>query len=217
MVCSICNSQSHRANKCNGEFVKRWTIRLAVYWLGDPHNPEAAIRDADNESVRVWAQEARFGVQAWKRLWTILDTIISERAAWRPTYSNFMRPIPQTIAGFKERIANYVRPNLPSILELPPQPEPEPEPEPEHTIKLVMVSDDTEFFKEDDCVCCLNPLNLDNTISFGCNHVTCSLCAPKVVKMVAGHCPTCRDNISKINFTQKLSPNAFNTLLSSLT
>ena len=193
--------------------MRTWVVRLGLFWLGDPRNPEAAIRDADDESVRVWAQEARFGVQAWKRLWNQLGTIISERAAWHPTYSNFMRPIPQTIAGFKKRIANYVRPNLPSILELPPQPEPQPE----HKVRLVMASDDSEFVKETDCVCCLNPLSQDNTVSFDCNHVTCSICAPKVLKMVAGHCPTCRNTISKVNFTQNLSPDVFNALLSSLT
>ena len=214
MVCSICNSQSHRANKCEGEFVRTWVVRLGLFWLGDPRNLEAAIRDADDERVRVWAQEARFGIQAWKRLWNQLDTIISERAAWHPTYSNFMRPIPRTIAGFKKRIANYVRPNLPSILPLPPQPEPQPEPV--HTIKLVMVSDDSEFFKETDCVCCLNPLNTDNTVSFDCNHVTCTLCAPKVLTMVAGNCPTCREKISTIKFTHNIPSNTFNTLFSSL-
>jgi hypothetical protein len=63
----------------------------------------------------------------------------------------------------------------------------------------------------------LNPLNQDNTVSFDCNHVTCTLCAPKVIKMVAGNCPTCREQISRINFTGKISPDAFNVLLSSLT
>jgi len=217
MVCSICNTPGHRANKCNSDFVVKWVGRLAFYWLGDPRlHHEAHLRNTNDERVMVWGRESTFGIQAWKRLWNQLDTIISERAAWRPAYLNFMRPIPQTIAGFKARIANYVRPNLPSILPLPPLP-PQPQPEPTHTIKLVMVSDDSEFFEETDCVCCLNPLNPDNTVSFGCNHVTCSLCAPKVIKMVAGNCPTCRDNISRINFTQNLSPYAFNAILSSLT
>ncbi len=213
MTCSICNGPGHRANKCNSEFVDKWVRRLAIFWLGNPRGN----LDADDERVRVWAQEARFGLPVWKRLWSILDTIIRERTAWRPTYSNFMRPIPQTIAGFKDRIDKYVRLNLPSILIEFDNAQPPPPPEPDIRIKLVMVSDDSEFFKETDCVCCINPLNPDNTVSFGCNHVTCSLCAPKVIKMVAGNCPTCREKISRINFTCNLSPDAFNALLSSLT
>ena len=212
MVCSICNSPGHRANKCNGEFVQMWVSRLGIFWLGDPRGNSIA----NDERVRVWARESRFGLPVWKRLWKEMDRGLSERAAWLPAYSNFVRPIPQTIAGFKERIANYVRPNLPSILEPPPQPQPEPNPAPVLKIKLQMVSDDTEFRKEDDCVCCLNPLNPDNTISFDCNHVTCTQCAPKVIKMVAGNCPTCRENISTINFTHNVSTDAFNALFSSV-
>jgi hypothetical protein len=122
-----------------------------------------------------------------------------------------MRPIPQTIAGFKERIANYVRPNLPSILEPPPQPEPT------LKIKFQMVSNDTEFInKEEDCACCINPLEPDNTVSFDCNHVTCTKCAPKVIKMVASNCPICREKISTIKFTRSLSIETFNALSSSL-
>jgi hypothetical protein len=59
-------------------------------------------------------------------------------------------------------------------------------------------------------------LNTDNTVSFDCNHVTCTLCAPKVLTMVAGNCPTCREKISRINFTRNLSPDAFNALFSSV-
>ena len=65
--------------------MKKWVIRLGVFWLGDPRNLEAAIRDADDERVRVWAREARFGIQAWKRLWNQLDTwVISEMSSLAP-------------------------------------------------------------------------------------------------------------------------------------
>ncbi len=214
MVCSICNSQSHRANKCEDRIVRMWGRRLMLFWLGDPRlQNEAFRRNATDEQVMEWAQDNRLGIAGWKRFWNKLDEILADTSiAWRPSYVNFIRPFPQTPRAFKERIANYTRMNMHSLLHhlLPPVPQPA------LPIKLQMVPDDSEFFEETDCVCCLNPLNQDNTVSFDCNHVTCTLCAPKVIKMVASNCPTCREKISTIKFTRNLSPELFCTLFSSL-
>ena len=115
---------------------------------------------------------------------------------------------------FKVCITNYIRPNLPSFLQ--PQPQPQPNSE-QHKIQFQMMSDNAEFFKEDDCVCCLNSSNQENTIAFDCNHVTCTQCATIIIKKFDANCPTCRAKISTIKFTNILSPDNYNALFSSLT
>jgi len=125
--------------------------------------------------------------------------------------------------GFKACMTNYIRPNLPSFLKLPPLPPLPPQPQPQsqpnseqHKIQFQLMSDNAEFFKEDDCVCCLNSSNQENTIAFDCNHVTCTQCATIIIKRFDANCPTCRAKISTIKFTSNLSPDNYNALFSSV-
>lgn len=83
-------------------------------------------------------------------------------------------------------------------------------------IKFQMEDDDADFFKEKDCACCMNPLSQNNTLAFGCNHVICAECAPKVIKMTCPNCPTCRTQISTIKFTRNIPSIIYNTLYSSV-
>ena len=86
----------------------------------------------------------------------------------------------------------------------------------EAKIKFQMVDDDADFFKEKDCTCCMNPLSQNNTFAFGCDHVICAECAPKVIKMKCPNCPTCRTQISTIKFTRNIPSITYNTLYSSI-
>ena len=86
----------------------------------------------------------------------------------------------------------------------------------EAKIKFQMVDDDADFFKEKDCTCCMNPLSQNNTFAFGCDHVICAECAPKVIKMKCPNCPTCRTQISTIKFTRNIPSITYNSLYSSV-
>lgn len=87
---------------------------------------------------------------------------------------------------------------------------------PNPKIRIQMEDDDTSFVKEKDCVCCMNPLNMGSIVAFGCNHVTCAECAPKVIKMVAANCPICREKITTIKFMRDMPSTTYNTLFSAV-
>jgi hypothetical protein len=320
MVCSICEEAGHRAPRCECVFVTETNLFLEKYWLPSEDNMEAY-----DERVKTWAREARFGLPVWRRLWEMMDKVLRWGTKNRDSlialeYENiphigFVRPEPRTVADFKLRIANYVRPNaLPEVMQriiesstarraavaLAREAAIEKRvraeaarrareaemmanlmaarearearearrvlarevirrhpileqleaalggdrvmdmldqahvqavcalhvllaliintdvPAPKSKIQIQMEDNDASFIKENNCVCCMNPLKLGGVVAFGCNHVTCAECAPKVIKMVAANCPMCRQKISTIKFTRDMPTTTYNTLFSAV-
>ena len=123
MVCSICKEAGHTAPSCKGVFVTETTRFLKKYWI-----PNGDITEDYDERVKTWAREARFGLPVWRRLWEEMDYVLRGGTinygslllleSQHIPHINFVRPAPRTIAGFKARIANYVRPNeLPEVMQ----------------------------------------------------------------------------------------------------
>jgi hypothetical protein len=66
------------------------------------------------------------------------------------------------------------------------------------SFEIERVTDNSSFHQETDCIVCMNELNSKNLVAFNCNHVVCVTCAPKIIRMVAGKCPCCRDQITAV-------------------
>ena len=115
MVCSICSQGGHTATSCNSDTLQQSVARIKAYWLGE-NMPEGWT----DELVKNWAISDRIGLPYWRRIWYLLRTEFNRREWWRiphveqqanPALS-FCRPEPRTVWGFRERIRNYVRPDV---------------------------------------------------------------------------------------------------------
>ena len=241
MVCSICKDIEHNASSCNGPLITEWAEKIKSFWVVGHNNSPV-----NDEAVKEWVRTTRIKMPTINRLWCKLDSYYYQtwslflRGNEGDQYAEilFIRSKPNTVTEFKERIANYIRPvepeidmdriieerdermrirlhqrNVRELARLTRLVSREPiKPD----IQIKMVTDNLNFFPEIDCVACLNPLNSGNTVAFNCNHVTCATCAPKVIKMVASQCPTCRNKINTIQFTPNILPDEYNNLSSSL-
>lgn len=141
MVCSICRQGGHQASNCNSEILQQRVARIKAYWLGE-NMPEGW----SDVLIKNWAATERIGLPFWRRIWRMLDHEIHVRG-WRriphaerqqnPVFT-FLRPQPQGVNGFKERIRTYVRPAQLPIAPPRPAPRPIPPPRPAHRPLPVM-------------------------------------------------------------------------------
>lgn len=124
MVCSICEQDNCRASRCNSDIVNRTISWVKGYWLGE-NMPDGWADD----SVKYWASTTRIGLPFWRRIWTSLDFEFSCRSYWRiedreNPVIKFVRPKPNSIAAFRQRIQEYQRPaELPVVPPRHPSPQ----------------------------------------------------------------------------------------------
>ena len=113
MVCSICIQAGHTATNCNSELIKGWTEKVTRFWIHGHDNSE------ENDAiVKEWARTTRFKMPFINRLWEHLRGVrirkkwylLSPEDINRFAQTRFYNKRPKTVAEFKERIANYVRP-----------------------------------------------------------------------------------------------------------
>lgn len=113
MVCSICNQAGHNALNCNGELITEWNEKVTRFWIHGHDNSE------ENDAiVKEWARTTRFKMPFINRLWEHLRGVhfrkqwyrLSQEDINRFAQTRFYDKRPKTVAEFKERIANYVRP-----------------------------------------------------------------------------------------------------------
>tara|TARA_B100000524_G_C23609889_1_gene355789 strand:+ start:132 stop:938 length:807 start_codon:yes stop_codon:yes gene_type:complete len=110
MVCSICEQDDCRAQRCNSDIVNQTISWVKGYWLGE--NMPDGWSDG---SVKYWARSTRIGLPFWRRVWTSLEHEYNRRAYWRiedreHPVIKFVRPKPNSIVAFRQRIEEYQRP-----------------------------------------------------------------------------------------------------------
>jgi hypothetical protein len=116
--CSICKETGHSANNCNGQFITEWTENIKRFWIYGHNNSVE-----NDEAVKEWARTFRLTIPIINRLWANLGFIYFEKNWCRVISSNFVQTrfyhltSPLTIADFRERIINYVRPTEEPIAE----------------------------------------------------------------------------------------------------
>ena len=109
--CSICKETGHSANNCNGEFIKEWTENIKRFWIYGHNNSVE-----NDEAVKEWARTFRLTMPIINRLWANVGNIYIEKEWFKVDYRNFVQTrfyhliSSLTIADFRERIINYVRP-----------------------------------------------------------------------------------------------------------
>ena len=116
--CSICKNEGHSARGCDGQFVTEWTEKLTAFWIHG-HNNSAE----NDEAVKHWIQNARFGKPAMNRLYSKLKQIAVQKQWWRVAQvsrdryaeTRFIFAQPNSINAFRDLILNYVRPAEPEI------------------------------------------------------------------------------------------------------
>ena len=116
--CSICKETGHSANNCNGQFITEWTENIKRFWIYGHNNSVE-----NDEAVKEWARTFRLTIPIINRLWANLGFIYFEKNWCKVNSSNFVQTrfyhltSPLTIADFRERIINYVRPTEEPIAE----------------------------------------------------------------------------------------------------
>ena len=109
--CSICKETGHSANNCNGQFIKEWTENIKRFWIYGHNNSVE-----NDEAVKEWARTFRLTMPIINRLWANVGNIYIEKEWFKVDYRNFVQTrfyhliSSLTIADFRERIINYVRP-----------------------------------------------------------------------------------------------------------
>lgn len=116
--CSICKETGHSANNCNGQFITEWTENIKRFWIYGHNNSVE-----NDEAVKEWARTFRLTIPIINRLWANLGFIYFEKNWCKVISSSFVQTrfyhltSPLTIADFRERIINYVRPTEEPIAE----------------------------------------------------------------------------------------------------
>jgi hypothetical protein len=111
MVCSICKERGHNATNCNGQFITEWTENIKRFWIYGHNNSVE-----NDEAVKEWARTFRLTIPIINRLWANVGETMREKKWWKVNWRNFVQTrfysfVPhQSIADFRERIINYVRP-----------------------------------------------------------------------------------------------------------
>lgn len=113
MVCSICKQAGHIASNCNGPFITEWTENIKRFWIYGYNN---SIEN--DEAVKEWARTFRLTRPIINRLWVKLSEInyqkqwsrLSDQVKEQFVQTQFSLNKPSSVASFRERIANYVRP-----------------------------------------------------------------------------------------------------------
>ena len=113
MVCSICKERGHNASCCNGQFITEWTENIKRFWIYGHNNSVE-----NDEAVKEWARNFRLTRPIINRLWEHIRGVNHEKRWWylsqadreRFVQTKFSLNKPSTVASFRERIANYVRP-----------------------------------------------------------------------------------------------------------
>jgi len=109
--CSICKETGHSANNCNGQFITEWTENIKRFWIYGHNNSVE-----NDEAVKEWARTFRLTMPIINRLWANVGNIYIEKEWFKVDYRNFVQTrfyhliSSLTIADFRERIINYVRP-----------------------------------------------------------------------------------------------------------
>jgi len=109
--CSICKETGHSANNCNGQFITEWTENIKRFWIYGHNNSVE-----NDEAVKEWARTFRLTIPIINRLWANVGKIYFEKKWWKVNSRNFVQTRfysfvhHQSIADFRERIINYVRP-----------------------------------------------------------------------------------------------------------
>ena len=112
--CSICKETGHSANNCNGQFITEWTENIKRFWIYGHNNSVE-----NDEAVKEWARTFRLTIPIINRLWANVEKIYFEKEWNKIITRNFDWFVQtrfysfvhhQSIADFRERIINYVRP-----------------------------------------------------------------------------------------------------------
>lgn len=239
--CSICKETGHNASNCNGEFIKEWTENIKRFWIYGHNNSVE-----NDEAVKEWARTFRLTIPIINRLWANVGETMREKKWWKVNWRNFVqtrfyscRPH-NSIADFRERIINYVRPTeeepiAEALAELERVEEEEREQQREQQrelerlleraleedrqrilskqIKWKMDPLELKYFENTDCPVCMESLTSDKTVALDCRHTCCVVCLKQILKVSDKHnCPTCRADIKTIHFKSTISSENFNTI-----
>ena len=218
MVCSICREAGHNASHCNGQFITEWTENIKRFWIYGHNNSVE-----NDEAVKEWARTFRLTMPIINRLWANLGFIYFEKNWCKVNSSNFVQTrfyhltSPLTIADFRERIINYVRPTEEPIAEAIVELE---RVEEEERMRLQVAIDgwqrqreqqqqrqrerqreralckqikwkmdplELKYFESTDCPVCMESLTSDKTVALDCRHTCCVVCLKQILKVSNKH------------------------------
>ena len=209
--CSICKETGHSANNCNGQFITEWTENIKRFWIYGHNNSVE-----NDEAVKEWARTFRLTIPIINRLWANVGETMREKKWWKVNSRNFVQTrfyyiYPSlTIADFRERIINYVRPTeeepiAEALAELERvedeermrrmilrqvahdgwQRQREQERERQRTlckqIQWKMDPLELKYFENTDCQVCMESLTSDNTVALDCRHTCCVVCLKQIL------------------------------------